>query len=150
MLATDLLIRISKTLTSTLRYGFHGMNPPPSNGWYPLSKLLEIKPIRKFPREAVLETIRADSYRFALVGDLVGVTPSGTTGHRRIDAAIPELTPIPRRPMPSNTEGATSTDDRFRSQSSFHASRDAESLSKGVDHRDANASDNVESYPTDA
>ena len=26
----------------------------------------------------------------------------------------------------------------------------SESLSKGVDHRDANASDNVESYPTDA
>jgi hypothetical protein len=118
MISAGLWYHNSKSLTRILRHRCERLGLKPSlNGWFELPKLLNLEPLRKFLRVAVLETIRLGSCHFMLAGDLIKVQPDGTTaGHRRIDATIPESS-LPLTDFESLSKGGDSmsmgTDDNM-------------------------------------
>ncbi len=106
-LPEDLKRQISKTITPILRYRYSrvGLKPSP-NGWFLLAKVLDLKELQRFPKEAILETLRTDRNRFVLAGDLLQVLPQGSAArHRQIHAAIPESSRLSSQTFPSPSMG---------------------------------------------
>ncbi len=108
-LPEDLKRQISKTITPILRYRYSrvGLKPSP-NGWFLLAKVLGLKELQQFPKEAILETLRTDRNRFVLAGDLLQVLPQGSAArHRQIHAAIPESSLPSSLALPLSMRGET-------------------------------------------